>query len=98
VKDFNAVITDGLKAGVSHSRGRTAKQVCEHYFRVARENATEEERKYLWIIQKRIEEGSLSETIKKSVQRKAQKTDLKEAVISVYLNLIKNLMNNKPYP
>jgi gamma-glutamyl:cysteine ligase YbdK (ATP-grasp superfamily) len=98
VKDFNAVITDGLKAGVSHSRGRTAKQVCEHYLRIAWENATEEERKYLWIIQKRIEEGSLSETIRKSVQRKAQKTDLKEAVISVYLNLIKNLMNNKPYP
>jgi gamma-glutamyl:cysteine ligase YbdK (ATP-grasp superfamily) len=97
VKDFNAVITAGLNAEVLHPKGKTARQVCEHFFKVAWENATEEEKKYLWVIQKRIEEGSLSETIKRNVQRKAQKTDFKEALISVYSNLIKSLLNNQPY-
>jgi hypothetical protein len=97
VKDLNAVIANGLNAKVLHPKGRTAKQVCEHLFKIAWENASKEEKKYLPLIQKRIESGNLSEIIKKRVQRKAQKTDLKEAIISVYLSLVKNLMNNQPY-
>ncbi|MEM2995334.1 MAG: glutamate-cysteine ligase family protein [Candidatus Bathyarchaeia archaeon] len=97
VKDFDAVITMGLNAEVLHPKGKTAKQVCEHFFKVAWENATKEEKKYLWIIQKRIEDGSLSEIIKRNVQRKTQKTDFTEAVISVYSKLTKSLINNQPY-
>ncbi|MGQ9530741.1 MAG: glutamate-cysteine ligase family protein [Candidatus Bathycorpusculaceae bacterium] len=97
VKDFNSVIAEGLDAKVLHPKGKTAKQVCEHFFRIAWENALKEEKKYLPLIQKRIEGGSLSEIIREKVQRKAQKTDLEEAIVDVYSNLVKNLMNNQPY-
>jgi len=80
-----------------HPHGHTARHVCNHFFNIAWENATEEEKKYLPIIQKRVECGNLSEIIKERVQRKAQKTDFKEAIVNVYSTLIKSLLDNQPY-
>jgi hypothetical protein len=97
VKDFNSVIKMGLDAKVAHPNGQTARQVCQQFLKIAWENATEEEKKYLPIIQKRIECGSLSEIIRERVQRKAQKTDFREAIINIYSRLIKNLTDNQPY-
>jgi gamma-glutamyl:cysteine ligase YbdK (ATP-grasp superfamily) len=97
VKDFNSVIRRGLNAKVAHSNGQTARQVCQQFLKIAWENATEEEKKYLPIIQKRIEHGNLSEIIRERVQQKAQKTDFKEAVINIYSMLIKSLIDNQPY-
>jgi len=97
VKDFNSIIKTGLKANVTHSKGHTARQVCQHLLRIAIENATKEEKKYLPIIQRRIEESSLSDVIRDRVQRRAQKTDFAEAVFIVYSNLIKSLIDNEPY-
>jgi hypothetical protein len=37
------------------------------------------------------------ERIRDRVSNKAKKTDLKEAVITVYLDLVKALAENKPY-
>ena len=97
VKDFNSVVVDGLKAKVLHPHGSTARKVCQYFFKIALENATEEEKKYLPIIQKRIERGSLSEIIRERILRKAQKTDFREAIIGIYSRLIKNLSDNQPY-
>jgi len=97
VTDFNSVIAEGLNAKVLHPKGATARQVCQYLFKVASENAEEAEKKYLWIIQKRIENGNLSDIIRERVLKKAQKTDLKEAVLSVYSTLIKCLADNQPY-
>jgi len=97
VKDFNSVLADGLNAKVLHPHGSTARQVCQYFFKIAWENATEEEKKYLPIIQKRIECGSLSEIIRERILRKAQKTDFREAIINIYSRLIKNLTDNQPY-
>ena len=52
VKDFNAIIKDGLNAQVSSPHGKTARQVCQHYLKLAFEYADEDEKKYLWIIKK----------------------------------------------
>jgi gamma-glutamyl:cysteine ligase YbdK (ATP-grasp superfamily) len=95
--DFNSVMMAGLKASVLNPHGQTARQVCKHFFKIAWENASDEEKNYLPIIQKRIECGNLSEIIKDRVQRKAQKTDFREAVIGVYSSLIKSLTDNQPY-
>jgi gamma-glutamyl:cysteine ligase YbdK (ATP-grasp superfamily) len=97
VKDYNAVIASGLDAKVTHPTGQIARQVCEHFYKVAWENATETEKRYIPIVAKRIERGNLSDIIRKRVQGKAQKTDFKEAVISVYSSLIKSLIENQPY-
>jgi hypothetical protein len=97
VKDFNSVVVDGLNAKVLHPHGSTARKVCQYFFKIAWENATEEEKKYLPIIQKRIECGSLSEIIRERILRKAQKTDFREAIINIYSRLIKNLADNQPY-
>jgi gamma-glutamyl:cysteine ligase YbdK (ATP-grasp superfamily) len=97
VKDFNSIVRMGLDAKVAHPTGQTARQVCQYFFKIAWENATEEEKKYLPIVQKRMEHGSLSEIIRERVQRRAQKTDFKEAVINVYSTLIKSLIDNQPY-
>ncbi|MDH7557189.1 MAG: glutamate-cysteine ligase family protein [Candidatus Bathyarchaeota archaeon] len=96
VKDFNSIIHKGLEARVLHPHGNTARHVCEHFLNVAWENATDEEKKYLPIIKKRLESGNLSEIIREKVLRKALKTDLHEAIVSVYLTLIKCLLNNQP--
>jgi gamma-glutamyl:cysteine ligase YbdK (ATP-grasp superfamily) len=97
VKDFNSVIVDGINAKVSSPNGKTARQVCQNYFNLANENATEDEKKYLWLIKRRIDEGCLSELIRSRVLRRAEKTDLHQAIIDVYSTLIKCLQNNQPY-
>jgi gamma-glutamyl:cysteine ligase YbdK (ATP-grasp superfamily) len=97
VKDFNSVMTNGLKARTEHPRGRTAREVCQFLFETAWKNASPEERKYLPIVKKRIDLGNLSDVIRQRVQRKAQRTELREAVVSVYSRLAKSLMDNQPY-
>jgi hypothetical protein len=97
VNDFNSVIAKGLNAKVQHPNGETARQVCQHFFNLALENAAEDEKKYLWIVKKRIESGNLSELIRERVLKKAQKTTLEEAILSVYSTLIKCLADNQPY-
>jgi gamma-glutamyl:cysteine ligase YbdK (ATP-grasp superfamily) len=97
VKHFNSIIASGLDAKVSHPYGSTVRQVCQRFFKIGWANATKEEKRYLPIIQRRIEYGSLSEIIRKRICVKMQKTDLKEAIISVYSMLIKSLRDNQPY-
>ena len=97
VQDFNAVIKDGLKAEVSNPHGKTAKQVCQYYLKLALEYAEEDEKKYLWLVERRIEEGSLSELIRANVLKRAQKTDFHQAILDVYSTLIKCLISNQPY-
>ena len=95
--DFNSAISEGLNGIVLHPKGKTARDVCRFFFKVATENADEEEKQYLWLIKKRIEKGSLSEVIRERVLQKAQKTDFVEAVRSVYSRLIKSLVDNEPF-
>ncbi len=97
VSDFNSTLTSGLDAKVLNPHGPTARQVCQYLFDLAWANADKEEKKYLPIVQKRIESGNLSELIRERVLKKAQKTDLKEAILSVYSTLIKCLADNQPY-
>jgi len=97
VKDFNSVVKEGLNASVSNPNGKTALQVCKKYFKLALEYVNEDEKRYLWIIQKRLEQGSLSEVIRERVLRRAEKTDFHQAVIDVYSTLIKCLSDNEPY-
>jgi gamma-glutamyl:cysteine ligase YbdK (ATP-grasp superfamily) len=97
ISDFNSVIAKGLNAKVLHPKGKTARQVCQYLFNLASENAEETEKKYLWIVKKRIENGNLSELIRERVIKKAQRTDLKEAILNVYSTLIKCLADNQPY-
>ena len=97
VKDFNSVMAKGLNAKVHHPNGETARQVCQHLFSLALQNAEEDEKKYLWIVKKRIENGNLSDLIRERILKKAQKADLGEAIRSVYSTLIKCLANNQPY-
>jgi len=97
IEDLNSIIKDGLEAKVQHPRGPTARDVCKYYFRIALENASVEEKTYLPIVIKRIEEGSLSDLIRRDVTKKAQKTDLREAILSVYLRLVENLTENEVY-
>ncbi|MGE5556360.1 MAG: glutamate-cysteine ligase family protein [Methanocella sp.] len=97
VKDFNAVIRDGLDAQVLSPHGATAREVCRHYLKLAYENADVEEKKYLPLVSHRVEEGSLSELIKTRVQKRAEKTVFHEAVRDVYSTLIKCLCLNEPF-
>ncbi len=97
LKDLNAVIKDGLNAEVASPYGKTARQVCQYYLKLALEHATEDEKKYLWLVKKRIEEGNLSERICANVSRRAEKTDFHEAIVDVYSTLIKCLSNNQIY-
>jgi hypothetical protein len=97
VSDFNSAISKGLNGMVLHPKGKTARNICQHLFKIASENADEEEKKYLWLIRKRIEGGSLSELIRERIIRKAQKTDIVEAIRTVYSTLIKCLFDNQPY-
>jgi gamma-glutamyl:cysteine ligase YbdK (ATP-grasp superfamily) len=96
VKDFNMIVKDGLKAQVSSPYGKTARQVCTHYLNLAFEYADGDEKKYLWILKKRIEKGSLSEIIRNRVLKRAEKTDFHEAVVNVYSTLINCLSDNEP--
>ncbi len=97
VKDFHAVVKNGLNAKASNPNCKTARQVCQRYFNLALEYADEDEKRYLWIIKKRLENGSLSELIRDRVLRRAEKTDFNQAVINVYSTLIKCLSDNEPY-
>ena len=97
VNDYNAIIRNGLQAQTQHPQGKTAKEVCQYFFNIASKHADANEKKYLWIIKKRIEEGNLSEIIRKRVEIKAQKTTSKEAIVSIYQQLAKALSENQPY-
>jgi len=97
VKDFNSVIANGINVKVSSPNGKTARQVCQNYLNLANENAIEDEKKYLWLIKRRIDEGCLSELIRARVSRRAEKTDFHQAIIDVYSTLIKCLQDNQPY-
>jgi gamma-glutamyl:cysteine ligase YbdK (ATP-grasp superfamily) len=97
VENLNQVVKHGLDTYVQHPRGKTARQVCRHFWKIASENATVEEKRYLPIVKQRIEDGSLSDKILKEVAKKAQKTDLTEAIFSVYSRLAACLEKNKVY-
>jgi gamma-glutamyl:cysteine ligase YbdK (ATP-grasp superfamily) len=97
VSDFNSIISDGLDAMVLHPAGKTAREVCRHFFKIASENAFEDEKQYLWLVKKRIEEGNLSDLIRERVSRRAQKTGFAEAVRSIYSTFIKCLLDNQPF-
>jgi hypothetical protein len=97
VKDFNSVIKLGLNAKVLHPKGPTARAVCDYLYSLACDNALDEEKPYLIIMKRRIDEGSLSEVISRKVKQRTQKTDLHEAILGVYLNLVSSLRDNTPY-
>ncbi len=97
VRDYNSIVRAGLKATVLHPHGRIAREVHKHFLKIAWENATEEEKKYLPILEKKMERGNVSEIIRERLQSKSQKTDLAEAIINIYSGLKKNLMDNIPY-
>jgi hypothetical protein len=90
-------VARGLNAKVHHPKGKIARDVCRHFFKIAWENSLKEERKYLPLIEKRIQQGNLSEIIRERVSRKSQRTDLREAIVAVYSSLIKSLIDNQPY-
>lgn len=97
VKNFDAVIWAGLNAEVSNPHGKTARQVCQYYLNLAMEHANADEKKYLWLVKKRVEEGSLSERIRTNVLKRAEKTSFHEAIVDVYSTLINCLSNNEIY-
>ncbi len=97
VRDFNSVIRYGLSAGVLNPHGKTAKEVCKSYLDIAREYADQNEKKYLWLIERRLELGSLSEIILDKVSNRAEKAGFQEAIVDVYSKLIKCLCNNEPF-
>jgi len=97
VNDFNKVIAKGLDAKVQHPEGKTARHVCQYYYKLALENAEEDEKNYLWLVKERIEKGNLSDLIRERITAKTQRTAFVEAVRSVYSTLIKCLADNQPY-
>ncbi len=97
VNDFNFVIAKGLNAPTESPNGRTAREVCQSLYKIAWKNASLEEKKYLPIVKKRIDQGSLSDLIRERVLRRAQRTNFEEAVVSVYSKLTESLMDNQPY-
>jgi gamma-glutamyl:cysteine ligase YbdK (ATP-grasp superfamily) len=97
VQDLKAVMTNGLGAEVHHPQGRTARRVCEYYYNLARANASEDERKYLPTVRRRIESGNLSEILRGRVMERSQRTSLREAIVDVYSGLAGNLAKNQPY-
>jgi gamma-glutamyl:cysteine ligase YbdK (ATP-grasp superfamily) len=97
VQDLTSVIKEGLEATVQHPKGPTARDVCKYYYRIALENASVEEKAYLPLVKTRIEEGNLSNLIRRAILRKEQKTDLPEAVVNVYLKLVDCLAENRMY-
>ena len=97
VKDFNSTVAKGLDAQTTHPRGRTAREVCKHFMRIASASAFAEEKEYLSIVEKRIDRGSLSEIVRERIVSRATKTSFKEAVIDVYSKLLRSLVSNQPY-
>jgi carboxylate-amine ligase len=97
VKDFNSVIRDGLEAKVLYPEASNARDVCLRFYNIAYENATEDEKKFFWLVKRRIKEGNLSTLIVRDIIQKSQKTSLEEAIQIVYLSLMESLRANKPY-
>jgi len=97
VRDFNFVLAKGLNAAVSNPHGPTARHVCQYLFDLAWANANDEEKTYLPLVKKRIQNGNLSDVIRKNVQKRAQHTDFMEAIVDVYSTLINCLASNQPY-
>jgi hypothetical protein len=97
VEDLNSIIEKGLASRVQHPEGPTARSVCEYFYRLAFKHALDEEKLYLPIVKRRIDEGNLSEIISRKVKQKAQKTDMHEAIFSEYSNLVRSLRDNTPY-
>jgi gamma-glutamyl:cysteine ligase YbdK (ATP-grasp superfamily) len=95
VQNFSRVLRKGLQATVQHPNGKTAGEVCLHLLKTALSNATDEERKYLPIIKQRIDGGNLSNIILKRVAKKAQRTDLHEAIFTTYSHLADCLEKNQ---
>ncbi len=97
VQDLGAVVKAGLDAPVHHPWGPTARDVCARYYRLAEAHASAEEKAYLPLVQTRIEGGSLAHLIRRAVARRAQKTDVRDAIVHVYLQLAQCLTANRPY-
>ena len=97
VADFNAVIKEGLAIHVSSPLGETARQVCQHYLKLATQYAEGDEKKYLPLVKRRIDGGCLSELIRAKVRQRAEKTIFHEAIVDVYSTLINCLRNNEPF-
>jgi gamma-glutamyl:cysteine ligase YbdK (ATP-grasp superfamily) len=97
VQDLTSVIKEGLEATVQHPKGPTARDVCKYYYKIALENASIEEKAYLPLAKTRVDDGNLSNLISRAILRKEQKTDLNEAIISVYLKLVDCLTENRMY-
>jgi phosphoenolpyruvate synthase/pyruvate phosphate dikinase len=97
VKDLHAIMMKGLGVPVHHPLGATARQVCRYFHDVALKNATEEEKKYLPIILRRIERGNLSEILRQRILDKSRREDFREAIIDIYSELVESLTQNRPY-
>jgi carboxylate-amine ligase len=97
VADFNKVLERGLDAQVQNPHGPTARHVCRRLFDMAWAHAEKEEKAYLPLVQKRIEQGNLSNVIMQNVRKRAQHTDMREAIVDVYSTLINCLLANQPY-
>jgi gamma-glutamyl:cysteine ligase YbdK (ATP-grasp superfamily) len=97
VNDFRSVVKTGLNATTVHPHGHNAREILRHFLRLAWENSSDEEKKYLPIVEKRTERGSLSEILRERIEKKAQRTDLREAIVSVYSKLLRSLVENQPY-
>jgi hypothetical protein len=95
VTDYYSIAKKGLNAKVNHPQSSTARGVCRYLLQIADEYAFPEERQYLWIIKKRIENGNLSEIITKHITKRMQKTTLSEAIFNVYQMLITKLRKNE---
>jgi gamma-glutamyl:cysteine ligase YbdK (ATP-grasp superfamily) len=97
VHDLKAVITNGFDASIHHPQGRTARRVCEYYYNLAHANASEDEKKYLSTVWRRIESGNLSEILRERVMKRSQRTSLREAIVDIYSELAGSLATNQPY-
>ena len=98
IDDYRSIVKDGLAAKVKNPAGRSARDVCLNFLNLARDYATEEERDYLGLIEKRITQGNLAGLILKDVVQSAAEKNFHNSVREVYLNLIKCLRDNRPYP
>jgi len=97
VEDLNTIIKDGLDAKVRNPAASTARGVCRYLHKIAEENSTSQEKDYLRVIKKRIENGNLSQIVAEHVRRRLKKTNMKEAILDVYSRLIKSLRKNEIY-
>ncbi len=97
VTDFKAVVRNGLDARTCHPEAPTARGVCRWLHRIAEKNADDEEKRYLWLIKRRIEEGNLSNLIRRDVEKRSRRTDLEEAILDVYSKLVESLRRNQIY-